>query len=416
VTPGAGAAGWPGIAAPPDLPTPGSTVPGSPAAGSPVPGSTVQAPASAIRTQDLGKRFGSVNALKHLDLEVPAGSIFGFLGPNGAGKTTTLRLLTGLARPTTGTATVDGIAIGSADGRLQRRIGYLDQDPRFYGWMRGGELLEMVARLHGLDGGDGRRRVAEVLEVIGLADVARRRIGTYSGGMRQRLGIGQAIVNRPSVLFLDEPVSSLDPEGRRDVLEIIERLRGTATVVLSTHILTDVERVCDRVAILNYGSLVIEAPITDLLERYAQPVYQVDPEPGQPDAIGRLTAALRDQPWVRELRVEHGLLRVFVRDPAVAGPALLPVLAGTGVTLAGFERARPSLEDVFLHLVANGARATDGRPTGQPPSDQPAPPPSAQPPSAQPAPPPFDHPAPSPSAQPAPPPRFPSSWPEKPRQ
>ena len=232
--------------------------------------------------------------------------------------------------------------------------------------------------------------------------MARRRIGTYSGGMRQRLGIGQAIVNRPSVLFLDEPVSSLDPEGRRDVLEIIERLRGTATVVLSTHILTDVERVCDRVAILNFGSLVIEAPIDDLLERYALPVYQVDPEPGQPDAIGRLTAALRDQPWVRELRVEHGLLRVFVRDPAVAGPALLPILAGTGVTLAGFERARPSLEDVFLHLVANGARATDGHPTGQPPSGQPG-----QPPAGQPGQPPADH------RRPA---QFPSSWPEKPRQ
>lgn len=370
MTPLEGAGDWPGMTAPPDMPAAGST-----------------APEAAIRTHDLGKRFGSVTALRHLDLEVPAGSIFGFLGPNGAGKTTTLRLLTGLARPSTGTATVDGIAIGSTSGRLQRRIGYLDQDPRFYGWMRGGELLEMVARLHGLSGGDGRRRVGEVLEVIGLADVARRRIGTYSGGMRQRLGIGQAIVNRPAVLFLDEPVSSLDPEGRRDVLEIIERLRGTATVVLSTHILTDVERVCDRVAILNYGSLVIEAPMGDLLQRYALPVYQVDPEPGQPEAMGRLTAALRDQPWVRELRVEHGVLRIFVRDPAVAGPALLPVLAGTGVTLAGFERARPSLEDVFLRLVANGARATDGRPTAQ-----------------------------SPSAQPASPPQFPSSWPEKPRQ
>ena len=420
MTPGAGAAGWPGMAAPPHVPAAGSTVP---------------APAPAIRTQDLGKRFGSVNALKHLDLEVPPGSIFGFLGPNGAGKTTTLRLLTGLARPTTGTATVDGIAIGSADGRLQRRIGYLDQDPRFYGWMRGGELLEMVARLHGMDGGDGRRRVGEVLEVVGLADVARRRIGTYSGGMRQRLGIGQAIVNRPSVLFLDEPVSSLDPEGRRDLLDIIERLRGTATVVLSTHILTDVERVCDRVAILNYGSLVIEAPINELLERYALPVYQVDPEPGQPDAIGRLTAALRDQPWVRELRVEHGLLRVFVRDPAVAGPALLPILAGTGVTLAGFERARPSLEDVFLHLVANGARATEERPTGQPPSyqpplpqpgqpptgqpplPQPDQPPTSQPPLPQPGQPPTDRPptTQSPSDR-QPPPQFPSSWPEKPRQ
>ncbi len=321
----------------------------------------------AIETHGLGKRFGAIHAVRALDLRVPRGSIFGFLGPNGAGKTTTLRMLTGLARASYGTATVDGIPIGRTDGQLQRRIGYLDQDPRFYGWMRGVELLEMVARLHGLQAAEARRRVAEILEIVGLEDAARRRIGTYSGGMRQRLGIGQAIVNHPSVLFLDEPVSSLDPEGRRDVLEIIARLRGTATVVLSTHVLTDVERVCDRVAILNYGSLVIEAPIDELLRRYAQPVYQIDPEAGQADALGRLADALREQPWVRDMRVEHGLLRVFVHDPAVAGPALLPLLASTGVTLASFERARPSLEDVFLYLVANSARHAPGRgpsPTG----------------------------------------------------
>ena len=368
--------------------------------------------APAIRTIGLGKQFGSVNALQGLDLEVPAGSIFGFLGPNGAGKTTTLRLLTGLARATRGTGTVDGITLGATDGKLQRRIGYLDQDPRFYGWMRGGELLEMVARFHGLSGPAVHGRVTEVLEIIGLADVARRRIGTYSGGMRQRLGIGQAIINSPSVLFLDEPVSSLDPEGRRDVLDIIERLRGTTTVVLSTHILTDVERVCDRVAILNYGRLVIEAPIDELLERHALPVYHIDPEPGQPDAMARLSDALRDQPWVRELRVEHGILRVFVRDPVVAGPALLPILAATGVTLASFERARPSLEDVFLHLVASG-----DQPVGDTPSSWPERPPTARRP---------DRPEtrrspdgmPSPTGAPpdVPPsqPRVPSSWPEPP--
>jgi ABC-2 type transport system ATP-binding protein len=208
-----------------------------------------------------------------------------------------------------------------------------------------------------------------VIELVGLTEVAGRAIGTYSGGMRQRLGIGQAIINRPEVLFLDEPVSSLDPEGRRDILEVIERLRGTATVFLSTHILSDVERVADRVAILNYGELVIEAPIHDLLERYARPIYRIDPEPGQADAIDRLIAALRGQPWLLDLKVEHGVVRVFVRDPAVAGPALLPLLASTGVTLASFERDRPSLEDVFMQLVANGARpAQDGRGWVPPPA------------------------------------------------
>jgi ABC-2 type transport system ATP-binding protein len=310
----------------------------------------------AIRTNGLAKRYGAVTALEGLDLDVPAGSIFGLLGPNGAGKTTAIRLLTGLAHPTSGSATVAGIAVGGAGDSLQRRIGYLDQDPRFYGWMSGRELLRFVGRLHGLAGTELRARVDEMLGLVGLTDAAGRSIGGYSGGMRQRLGIGQALLARPAVLFLDEPVSSVDPEGRRDILEIVDRLRGTTTVFLSTHILADVERVCDRVAILDFGRLVIEAPIDELLERYAQPIFTIEPEPGQADALDRLTDALRGRPWLREIRQEHSLLHVVVSDAAVAGPALLPLLAATGVALVRFERARPSLEEVFLHLVA--ARST----------------------------------------------------------
>ena len=306
----------------------------------------------AILTRGLTKRYGAVTALDGLDLEVPAGSVFGLLGPNGAGKTTAIRLLTGLAHPTSGTASVAGVMVGSAGDALQRRIGYLDQDPRFYGWMSGRDLLRFVGRLHGLSGAGLHDRVDEMLGLIGLTDAANRSIGGYSGGMRQRLGIGQALLGRPAVLFLDEPVSSVDPEGRRDILEIVERMRGVTTVFLSTHILADVERVCDRVAILDFGRLVIEAPIDELLERYAQPIFTIEPEPGQAGAIERLTEALRERPWVREIRREHGMLRVVVSDATVAGPALLPLLASTGVALIRFERARPSLEDVFLHLVA----------------------------------------------------------------
>jgi ABC-2 type transport system ATP-binding protein len=199
----------------------------------------------AIEARGLTKRYGDVLALDALDLAVPTGSVFGFLGPNGAGKTTTLRLLTGLGRPTAGTAVVAGIEVGRGGTDLARRIGYLDQDPRFYGWMSGRELLTFVGRAYGLAGATLRSRVDEVLETVGLADAAQRRVGGYSGGMRQRLGVGQALLPRPAVLFLDEPVSALDPEGRRDTLELIGRLRGASTVLMSTHILTDVERICD---------------------------------------------------------------------------------------------------------------------------------------------------------------------------
>ena len=307
---------------------------------------------AAVATTGLTKRYGGIVALDHLTLTVPSGSIFGFLGPNGAGKTTTLRLLTGLATATAGTGTVAGVRIGGTGGELARNIGYLDQDPRFYGWMRGRELLNLVGELHGLHGAALRQRVGEVLEIVGMTEAAHRRIGGYSGGMRQRLGIGQALINQPRVLFLDEPVSSLDPEGRRDVLEIISRLRGTATVFMSTHILNDVERVCDRVAILNLGHLVVEGPIDELLDRYAQPIYELEPEPQQPGSIERLAGVLRGQAWAREVRTTPDTVRVFVNDPGVAGPAILPLVVSSGVNLVRYERARPSLEDVFLRLVA----------------------------------------------------------------
>jgi ABC-2 type transport system ATP-binding protein len=319
--------------------------------------------APAISTRALAKRFGDVVALDGLDLVVPAGSVFGLLGPNGAGKTTTLRLLLGLAHPTAGSATVAGVPVagpvagpGAGGGRVHARIGYLDQSPRYYGWMRGRELLELAGRLHGLSGPALRARVDEVLELVGIADAARRRIGGYSGGMRQRLGIGAAIVGRPAVLFLDEPVSSLDPEGRRDVLAIVERLRGTATVVLSTHVLTDVERVCDRVAILHRGKLVVESPLDDLVARYAPPTFRIEVAGDGDDArraadAARLADVLRGAGGVAEARTDGPVVTVRVPDPETAGMRLLGILAGAGIPIDALARVRPTLEDVFLELV-----------------------------------------------------------------
>jgi ABC-2 type transport system ATP-binding protein len=304
-----------------------------------------------VRTIGLTKRYGPIVALDGLDLEVPRGVVFGLLGPNGAGKTTTIRLLTGLARPTAGRAEVAGVAAGPDTPELQRRIGYLDQDPRFYGWMRGRELLELVGQLHGLRGARLRGRVTETLARVGLSDAAERRIGGYSGGMRQRLGIGQAIVAEPELLILDEPVSSLDPEGRRDLLALVGELRASSTVVFSTHVLADVERVCDRVAILDQGRLVTDGPLDALLEEYAGPVYRLDPEPGQAAQVAALVAALDAADWVTTVVVDGGVVSVSVRDPAAGGRALLGAVVDAGVALVGFERQRPTLEDVFLRLV-----------------------------------------------------------------
>jgi len=317
---------------------------------------TGQAPA-AVACRGLTKRFGGASgvlAVNGLDLDVPAGSVFGLLGPNGAGKTTTLRLITGLARPTGGTVAIDGVQVaGEADRALgtRRAIGVLDQDPRYYGWMSGHELVVLAGRLQGLSSSDAASRATETLDVVGLSDAAKRRISGYSGGMRQRLGIAQALVSRPRLLVLDEPVSSLDPEGRRDLLVLIEQLGATATVIFSTHVLTDIERICDRVGIIDHGRLVTEGPLDELLARFAQPLYRLEPEPDQAAAIETLTSRLRETPWIDDVRVDPARIIVSITDEKAASAALLPLIVAAGVRLAAFERVRPSLEDVFLRLV-----------------------------------------------------------------
>ena len=325
-------------------------------------GATASPAGAAIETRGLTKRFGSILALDRLDLAVPRGSIFGLLGPNGAGKTTTIRILAGLARPTAGSASVAGVPVGLGQPELRRRLGYLDQDPRFYSWMKGRELLELVGRLYGLGGAELRTRVAGMLERTGLAGAAERRIGGYSGGTRQRLGIAQALVHGPELLILDEPVSSLDPEGRRDLLELVAGLRGEATVVFSTHVLADVERICDRVAILDRGRRVTEGPLEELLAAHARPIYNLDPAPRQEAAVAALLARLRAAPWTTDVTATPAGIRVTVADPDAAAGAILPLVVACGVVLESFERARPTLEDVFLKLVGNvAADELDGR-------------------------------------------------------
>lgn len=310
---------------------------------------------AAIVTRGLSRRYGSITAIDGLDLDVPGGSIFGFLGPNGAGKTTTLRILTSLARASSGSATILGLPVGNGEPNRRGFIGYLDQDPRFHGWMRGRELLELVGNLYRLRGSALRARIDETLELVGLADAGRRAIGGYSGGMRQRLGLAQAILNRPPVLLLDEPVSALDPEGRRDVLEIIRRLGAHSTVLFSTHILTDVERVCDRVAILDRGRLITESGMHELLARYARPVYLVEPASTDEATRDRLAEGVRRVAAVSSIEASPGMLRIGVAESENVSQQLLAAIAATGIAVVRFERQRPTLEDVFLQLVGRDA-------------------------------------------------------------
>lgn len=307
----------------------------------------------AIECRGLTKRFGGVTAVDGLDLTVEDNAIFGFIGPNGAGKTTCLKMLTGLSRPTEGVARVAGESVSADCAALQRKIGYLPEEPAFYNWMTAREYLIFVGGLFELGGHARRKRADELLEVVDLTGAAKRRIGGFSRGMRQRLGIAQALVNRPSVLFLDEPCSALDPVGRVEVLDTLLHLRDQATTVfMSSHILADVERACNEVAIIDGGRLVRQAGVQELRQRYAPPILEVEFE----EPPTGFMASLQALPWVDRVQaVGQGgtTLQVKARDIAEARRELPRAAAGSGLTLRQYRVVVPTLEEVFIELTAN---------------------------------------------------------------
>ncbi len=310
-----------------------------------------------IETKGLSKTYKEVMALNGLNLRVQEHSIFGFLGPNGAGKTTTIKLLLGLAQPTAGKGTVFGHDVVRDSMAIRNRVGYLAQDPRYYEHLSARETLRFVAHFFFSGPVDMlEARITETLELVGLADKADRPIKGFSGGERQRLGIAQAQINYPDLLILDEPAASLDPQGRRDVLEVMERLRKYTTIFYSTHILSDVQRVSDTVAILNHGQLVAEAPIEDLLTGGSGGIIYTVKLHGDPCNVQPLVAS---QSWAAAIKTTAGngltTWEVTVTDDSAAEDQLLRlVLSDPGVRVAEFGRHKHELEEVFLDIVGEG--------------------------------------------------------------
>ncbi len=304
----------------------------------------------AIRCENLTRHYSDVKALQDLTLEVAPGSVFGFLGRNGAGKTTTIRLLTGLAHPTRGTAWVAGVQTTNGDSAAREKFGYLPQDPAFHNWMTPVEYLDYVARLFALDAPARRQRIAELLELVDLQAAAKRRIGGFSGGMRQRLGIAQALIHSPPVLLLDEPTSALDPAGRYEVLDLIASLRGQVTVFLSSHILVDVERVCDTIGVIHKGRLILVSEREKLLADYAVNAVELELDAVSAPLSRHFVAHLQAQPWVAEIKQDDRTLRILVSDAPQAKQRLLPLVVEHGLLLARYEWVRPSLEEIFLQI------------------------------------------------------------------
>lgn len=298
----------------------------------------------AIETHGLRKVFGDRVAVADLSLTVGYGEVFGFLGPNGAGKTTAVKMLVGLIRPTAGSGLVLGRPLG--DHRARRQIGYLPELFRFHDWLTGEELLDLHGQLYGLSRAERRRRIPEVLELVGLAEAARRRVRTYSKGMQQRIGIAQALLGSPRLVILDEPTSALDPLGRRDVRDLIRRLRDDGvTVFLNSHLLSEVETICDRIAIVNCGRVIAIGPMSSLLAGELVVEFRLGALPD-----GTLTALER---VIQIDAVQHGERPVLVAraaDEAAVAQAV-DLLVRAGVPVYGVIPERRSLEDLFVQLV-----------------------------------------------------------------
>ena len=305
-----------------------------------------------ITTEGLSKSFGEVHALKSLDLRVPQKSIFAFLGPNGAGKTTTIKLLLGLLKPTRGGGMILGMDILRESVDIRAKIGYLPQDPRFYEHMTARQTLEYTAKFfYAGPQAEIDKRVNEMIALVGLDGKADRPIKGFSGGERQRLGIAQAEINYPDLLILDEPAANLDPQGRRDVLEVMSRIRKYATIFYCTHILDDVQRVSDQVAIVNQGELVRQASIEELLAGTGELIYTVTLRGDTQSAYSQVTQL----PWVSGIQASredgHATWQVSVTDEAAAEDQLMRLLVSSGLRVSNFSRQKQNLEDVFIHII-----------------------------------------------------------------
>ena len=309
-----------------------------------------------IQTSGLSKTFGETKALVSLDLKVPKNSIFGFLGPNGAGKTTTMKLLLGHNKPTSGSATIFGQDIGNESISIRSRVGFLPQEIRFYEYMTAREILNFTMRFY-YKGPKNliKQRVDEILKMVVLEEIADRPVKGYSGGERQRLGLGQAEVNHPELLILDEPAASLDPLGRRDLLKVMNNLRKDSTIFYSTHILDDVQKVSDTVAILNKGKLITQGPIEKILKGGEGTIYAVKLKGADVDDLrSRLSA----QSWISNVIVEQNAgvseWQISVSDDGAAEDNLLGLVQAKGNKVLDYGEKGIDLEDIFIKLVKEG--------------------------------------------------------------
>jgi len=302
----------------------------------------------AVTIRNLVKNYNGVNVVDHLELNVPEGSIYGFLGPNGAGKTTTLKMIVGMTKPSDGEIEIFGNKLTFGSDKFCTEIGFLPDVPGFYDWMTAKEFLEFCGSLFHIKKDILNRRTNELLEMVGLTKSANRKVGEFSRGMKQRLGIAQALINNPKIILLDEPVSALDPIGRKEVMDIIGSLANKVTVLFSSHILDDVERVCDRVVIIKDGRALIEDSIEHI--RQISQSRDIEIEFENIDTSTFL-GFVGNAPWLESTRNEGKRVLIQVKNLDQARFEINEIIFKQNLFLKKFMITEAKLEDIFIKVV-----------------------------------------------------------------
>jgi ABC-2 type transport system ATP-binding protein len=295
-----------------------------------------------LRVTEVQKTYGKTTAVDNADLYIKKDRCTALIGPNGAGKTTLLSIITGLLKPEKGQVTLSG-------SQKDRRevIGYLPQFPQFYNWMTGREYVRYAGELFGLSRKVADSRAEELLAVTGLEKSGTKLIASYSGGMKQRLGIAQALVNHPELLILDEPVSSLDPFGRREVIELLEKLKKDTAILFSTHVLGEAEQVSDDVYMMKNGKIIMESTLADLKKNYALPVFLIETK----GEIQELAEAFQGENWVESVELDGGQLRIHAANMTQGRDGVLRLLRDTNALYTKVEAESVSLEDIFVKVM-----------------------------------------------------------------
>ncbi|GAB2319239.1 ABC transporter ATP-binding protein [Alkalibacterium sp. s-m-22] len=301
-----------------------------------------------LEIEQLKKSYGTQNVLDGVTFSVDSGSVYGFIGKNGAGKTTTMTIALGLLKPDEGTVRINGEPVTYGDTKTNKYVGYLPDVPEFYPFLTAGEYMALCADVSGIDRKESKKKISELLEMVGLEN-NKKRIRNYSRGMKQRLGIAQALINDPILLICDEPTSALDPIGRQQLLAVLKKVKEKTTVIFSTHILTDVEAVCDKVAILNNGKIVKQGSVDQLKAEVKINQWTVVLE--TEEEAGRVAEALETHPELLPVKQTGVKVEGTSESAADAMSIILNCLHTLSVIPVRVERKQPTMEEVFMEAI-----------------------------------------------------------------